>query len=71
MPYELLSNLANCLLDDAIPKIVAGLKDIQHITEKSLFERRMKSIAKFRGLSITTNFLTKFLINFLFIPIKK
>ncbi|RWS07100.1 protein DGCR6-like isoform X2 [Dinothrombium tinctorium] len=50
LPYELLSNLANCLLDDTIYQIVKGLKDIQHITEKNLFEKRQKAIENFKAM---------------------
>ncbi|CAG2179169.1 unnamed protein product, partial [Oppiella nova] len=52
MPYELLSNLANCLLDTSIGQIVSGLKDIQHITEKTLFERRMRAVGHFREMKV-------------------
>ncbi|KAI1286959.1 Gonadal protein gdl [Halotydeus destructor] len=48
LPYELLSSLASCLLDDSIFKIVEGLKDIQQITEKSLFEKRQKFVDHYR-----------------------
>lgn len=44
LPYELLSNLANCLLDDTICQIVIGLKDIQKMLEKSLYEKRQRMI---------------------------
>lgn len=49
LPYELLSSLANCLLDETINQIMIQLKEIQSITEKSLFEDRMRKIGKFRG----------------------
>ncbi|XP_054163119.1 protein DGCR6L-like [Oppia nitens] len=52
MPYELLSSLANCLLDNSIGQIVSGLKDLQHITERSLFERRQKAVGKFREMKV-------------------
>lgn len=44
LPYELLSSLANCLLDDTIVQIVLGLKEIQKILEKSLYEKRQRTI---------------------------
>lgn len=40
LPYELLSSLANSLLDGTVYEIVRGLKDIQVMDEKSLFETR-------------------------------
>ncbi|CAN7989201.1 unnamed protein product, partial [Ixodes hexagonus] len=40
LPYELLSSLANSLLDGTVYEIVRGLKDIQLMDEKSLFETR-------------------------------
>ncbi|RWS22925.1 protein DGCR6-like protein [Leptotrombidium deliense] len=51
-PYELLSNLSNCLLDDTIYQIVKGLKNIQHISEKNLFEKRQKAVESFRGMKL-------------------
>lgn len=50
LPYELLSNLANSLLDDTIFEIVRGLKEIQQMTERQLIERRMKMINTHKGL---------------------
>ena len=44
LPYSLLSSLANCLLDDTISQIVIGLKEIQKILERSLYEKRQKTI---------------------------
>lgn len=44
MPYELLSDLANCLIDETVGKIVEGLKDIQHMTEKNLYEKRQRTV---------------------------
>ena len=49
LPYDLLSSLANCLLDDSIYKIVEGLQQIQHLTEKSLHEKRTKYVNENRG----------------------
>lgn len=42
LPYELLSGLANCLLNDTIFEIVKGLMEIQHVTEKHLFQQRLQ-----------------------------
>lgn len=44
LPYELLSGLANCLLNDTIFEIVKGLMEIQHVTEKHLFQQRLQVI---------------------------
>lgn len=38
--YELLTELANSLLNDTIFEIVKGLMEIQHVTEKHLFQLR-------------------------------
>ncbi|XP_066597911.1 gonadal protein gdl [Prorops nasuta] len=42
LPYELLSGLANSLLNDTIFEIVKGLMEIQHVTEKQLFHQRLQ-----------------------------
>lgn len=44
VPIELLSGLANCLLNDTIFEIVKGLMEIQHVTEKHLFQQRLQVI---------------------------
>lgn len=49
MPYELLSSLASCLLDDTVVQIVRGLKEIQEMLEKGLFERRGRQIEHLRA----------------------
>uniref|UniRef100_A0A6V7M0K1 Gonadal protein gdl n=1 Tax=Bracon brevicornis TaxID=1563983 RepID=A0A6V7M0K1_9HYME len=46
LPYELLSALANSLLNDTIFEIVKGLMEIQHVTEKHLFQQRLQLINK-------------------------
>lgn len=46
VPIELLSGLANCLLNDTIFEIVKGLMEIQHVTEKHLFQQRLQVINK-------------------------
>ncbi|UYV67163.1 DGCR6 [Cordylochernes scorpioides] len=43
LPNELLSNLANSLLDNTVFEIVRGLREIQLMTESQLFERHQKS----------------------------
>lgn len=49
MSYELLSGLANCLLNDTIFKIVEGLTEIQQVTEKQLLQHRMQMLHRHRG----------------------
>ncbi|KFM67403.1 Protein DGCR6, partial [Stegodyphus mimosarum] len=44
LSYELLTDLANSLLDKTVFDIVKGLRDIQVMTEKNLLEKRMKLI---------------------------
>ncbi|KAJ9591087.1 hypothetical protein L9F63_002368, partial [Diploptera punctata] len=46
IPCELLSGLANALLNDTIFEIVKGLMEIQHVTEKHLFQQRLQLINK-------------------------
>lgn len=46
IPCELLSGLANALLNDTIYEIVKGLMEIQHVTEKHLFQQRLQIINK-------------------------
>lgn len=40
IPYELLTELANSLLNDTVFEIVKGLMEIQHVTEKHLMQLR-------------------------------
>uniref|UniRef100_A0A0B6ZVM0 Protein DGCR6 n=2 Tax=Arion vulgaris TaxID=1028688 RepID=A0A0B6ZVM0_9EUPU len=42
LPYDLLSALANALLDGTAFEIVKGLEEVQHLEEKSLFTQRLK-----------------------------
>ncbi|KAK5645669.1 hypothetical protein RI129_004133 [Pyrocoelia pectoralis] len=44
--YELLSSLANCLLNETIFEIVKGLMEIQHVTEQHLYQQRLQLINK-------------------------
>jgi hypothetical protein len=54
LPYELLSELANCLIDETVGKIVDGLKEIQHMTEKNLYEKRQRTVdqLKFKKIEL-------------------
>ena len=49
IPYELLSGLANCLLNETIFKIVEGLTEIQQVTEKQLLQGRLQLLQKHRA----------------------
>ncbi|XP_048240032.1 protein DGCR6-like [Haliotis rufescens] len=42
LPYDLLSGLANALLDGTVFEIVRSLEEVQHLEEKSLFNQRSK-----------------------------
>ncbi|XP_060517852.1 gonadal protein gdl isoform X2 [Cylas formicarius] len=44
LPYELLSSLANCLLNETVFEIVKGLLEIQQVTEQHLFQQRLQFI---------------------------
>lgn len=49
LPYELLSSLANCLLNDTVFEIVKGLLEIQHVTEQHLYQQRLQFINQKKG----------------------
>ncbi|CAG0891433.1 unnamed protein product [Darwinula stevensoni] len=42
VPYELLSSLGQCLLNPTVFEIVQGLREIQQVTEKHLFQQRLQ-----------------------------
>ncbi|KAG5897510.1 hypothetical protein JTB14_030008 [Gonioctena quinquepunctata] len=44
LPSELLSSLANCLLNETVFEIVKGLLEIQHVTEQHLYQQRLQFI---------------------------
>ncbi|XP_019872764.1 gonadal protein gdl [Aethina tumida] len=44
LPYELLSSLANCLLNETVFEIVKGLMEIQNVTEQHLYQQRLQFI---------------------------
>ncbi|VVC41869.1 Hypothetical protein CINCED_3A004552 [Cinara cedri] len=46
IPNELLCELAECLLDETLYSIVKELADIQHVTEKQMFQKRLEMINK-------------------------
>lgn len=43
IPYDLLTHLANALINDTIFEIVKRLIEIQHVTEQHLFDLRRQS----------------------------
>lgn len=49
IPYELLSSLANCLLNDTIFEIAKGLMEIQHVTEQHLLQQRLQFLNKLKS----------------------
>ncbi|CAH0558898.1 unnamed protein product [Brassicogethes aeneus] len=44
LPYELLTSLANCLLNETVFEIVKGLLEIQNVTEQHLYQQRLQFI---------------------------
>lgn len=68
VPIELLSGLANCLLNDTIVEIVKGLMEIQHVTEKHLFQQRLQVINKHQRKS--TSLLKYFEITVVTVKVK-
>ncbi|XP_060517851.1 gonadal protein gdl isoform X1 [Cylas formicarius] len=50
LPYELLSSLANCLLNETVFEIVKGLLEIQQVTEQHLFQQRLQFINSKKSL---------------------
>lgn len=68
MPYELLSGLANCLLNETIFKIVEGLTEIQQVTEKQLLQQRLQLLQRQKGFLF---FITWFILLNLVFQLKK
>ncbi|XP_044144967.1 protein DGCR6-like [Bufo gargarizans] len=50
LSYTTLSDLALALIDGTVFEIVQGLLDIQHLTEKNLYNQRVKLHAEHRAL---------------------
>ncbi|XP_066459769.1 protein DGCR6-like [Eleutherodactylus coqui] len=50
LSYTTLSDLALALIDGTVFEIVQGLLEIQHLTEKNLYNQRIKLHAEHRGL---------------------
>ena len=49
MPYDLLSGLANALLDGTVFQIVNGLKEVQEWEERTMFQQRSKLVSDHKG----------------------
>ncbi|KAG8146387.1 hypothetical protein E2320_012734 [Naja naja] len=49
LSYTILSDLALALLDGTVFEIVQGLLDIQHLTERNLYNQRLKLQTEHRG----------------------
>ncbi|XP_067910821.1 protein DGCR6 isoform X2 [Heterodontus francisci] len=50
LSYDILSNLALALIDGTVFEIVQGLLEIQHLTEKNLYNQRLKLHSEHRAL---------------------
>uniref|UniRef100_A0A8C0GN97 Protein DGCR6L n=1 Tax=Chelonoidis abingdonii TaxID=106734 RepID=A0A8C0GN97_CHEAB len=49
LSYTILSDLALALIDGTVFEIVQGLLEIQHLTEKNLYNQRLKLQSEHRG----------------------
>lgn len=49
LSYNTLSDLALALIDGTVYEIVQGLLDIQHLTEKNLYNQRQKLHSEHQG----------------------
>ena len=52
LPYDLLSGLANALLDGTVFQIVQGLKEVQVWEERAMSQQRIKMVADHKGKQI-------------------
>lgn len=52
LSYTTLSDLAQALIDGTVYEIVQGLLDIQHLTEKNLYNQRQKLHTEHRGMLV-------------------
>lgn len=52
LSYTTLSDLAQALIDGTVYEIVQGLLDIQHLTEKNLYNQRQKLHTEHRGVLV-------------------
>lgn len=53
LSYTTLSDLALALIDGTVYEIVQGLLDIQHLTERNLYNQRQKIHGEHRGMSVS------------------
>ncbi|XP_053092500.1 protein DGCR6 isoform X1 [Pangasianodon hypophthalmus] len=53
LSYTTLSDLAQALIDGTVYEIVQGLLDIQHLTEKNLYNQRQKLHNEHRGCALS------------------
>lgn len=51
LSYNTLGDLALSLIDGTVYEIVQGLLDIQHLTEKNLYNQRQKLHCEHQGLT--------------------
>lgn len=65
VPSELLSGLANSLLNETVFEIVKGLMEIQHVTEKHLFQQRQQILNKHTCKCCCILFIFAFLLGFI------
>jgi len=72
LPYDLLSSLANVLLDGTVFEIVASLREVQQLEERNLSNKRIKLINehKCRFVSIFTFIYFLFILCFWFYKIQ-
>nr|CAG4645890.1 EOG090X0GJG [Lynceus sp. MCZ IZ 141354] len=49
LPYDTLSELSSCLMNDTIFEIVKGLHEIQHVIEKQLLQQRMNILHRHKS----------------------
>ncbi|XP_047656331.1 protein DGCR6 isoform X2 [Tachysurus fulvidraco] len=59
LSYTTLSDLAQALIDGTVYEIVQGLLDIQHLTEKNLYNQRQKLHTEHRGCYVSLSRVLK------------
>lgn len=52
LPYDLLSSLANSLLDGTVFEIVRSLQEVQQLEERHLHTQRVKLVNDHKGLAL-------------------
>jgi len=50
LPYDLLTSLANALLDGTVIDIVKSLKEVQQLEEKALSNQRLSMLNEHKGI---------------------